>query len=40
MKAKITARQKGQVTIIDVVGKLTIGEGDVILREKVQVLLP
>jgi anti-sigma B factor antagonist len=39
MKVKITDRKKGQVTIIDVVGNLTIGVGDVALREKVNELL-
>jgi anti-sigma B factor antagonist len=39
MRVKITERKKGQVTIIDVVGKLTIGEGDVALRKKVHELL-
>ena len=39
MKTKITDRKKGQVTIIDIVGNLTIGVGDVALREKVNELL-
>ena len=39
MKVSITERKKGQVTIIDMVGNLTIGQGDVALREKVNELL-
>ena len=39
MKVKITDRQKGPVTIIDIVGNLNIGVGDVALREKVNELL-
>ncbi|WP_395675373.1 STAS domain-containing protein [Inquilinus sp.] len=32
----ITTRKKGDVTILDVAGKVTIGAGDVELRNKVQ----
>ncbi len=32
-------RQIGNVSIIDLFGKITIGEGDVIMREKVEELL-
>jgi len=39
MRVQITDRKKGQVTIIDIVGRLTIGVGDVALREKVNELL-
>ncbi|MFQ5669459.1 MAG: STAS domain-containing protein [Acidobacteriota bacterium] len=34
MKAK--ARKIGRVTVVDIVGKITIGSGDVVLRETVQ----
>jgi len=37
MKASI--RQIGHVAVVDLSGKITIGEGDVVLREKVQELL-
>lgn len=33
---KITARQSGNVTILDLKGKITIGVGDVALRQSVQ----
>jgi anti-sigma B factor antagonist len=36
---KATVRQIGQITVVDLNGKITIGEGDVILREKVQEIL-
>ena len=37
MKAKV--REIGHVTVVDVSGKITIGEGDVVLRERVHELL-
>jgi anti-sigma B factor antagonist len=37
MKANV--RQVGDVSVVDLSGKITIGEGDVVLREKVQDLL-
>ncbi len=37
MKAMI--RQVGRVAVLDLSGKITIGEGDVVLREKVQEIL-
>ena len=36
---KATVRKLGQVAVVDIAGKITIGEGDVMLREKVQELL-
>ena len=36
---KATVRNIGDVWVVDLSGKITIGEGDVILREKVQDLL-
>lgn len=36
---KITNRVEGQVTIIEPKGKITIGEGDVLLREEITRLL-
>jgi anti-sigma B factor antagonist len=36
---KATVRQIGRVSVVDLSGKITIGEGDVILREKVTELL-
>lgn len=36
---KTTVRTVGQVSVVDLSGKITIGEGDVILRDKVQELL-
>ncbi len=36
---KATVRKLGRVAVVDIVGKITIGEGDVLLREKVQELL-
>ncbi len=37
MKANV--REYGKVTVVDLSGKITIGEGDVVLREKVSDLL-
>lgn len=39
MSITITERQAGDVTILDLAGKVTIGEGSVILRSKVRSLL-
>ena len=36
---KVAVRNKGHVSIVDLSGKITIGEGDVVLREKVTELL-
>ncbi len=36
---KATVRKIGQVAVVDLSGKITIGEGDVVLREKVTELL-
>jgi len=36
---KVNVRQIGHVAVVDLSGKITIGEGDVILREKVHELL-
>lgn len=36
---KVTLRQVGPVTVLDLNGKITIGEGDVILRDKVHAIL-
>lgn len=36
---KATVRQVGKVAVVDLSGKITIGEGDVILRERVSELL-
>jgi len=36
---KTSVRQVGHVSIVDISGKITIGEGDVVLREKVNELL-
>ena len=36
---KATVRKLGRVAVVDIVGKITIGEGDVLLREKVLELL-
>ena len=35
---KATHRQVGQVSVVDISGKITIGEGDVVLRDKVHEL--
>ena len=36
---KTTVRTVGQVSVVDLSGKITIGEGDVVLRDKVVELL-
>lgn len=36
---KITTRNVGDVSILDISGKITIGEGSVVLRERVRQLL-
>ena len=36
---KTNVRQIGHVAVVDLSGKITIGEGDVVLREKVQGLI-
>ncbi len=36
---KATVRKLGRVAVVDIAGKITIGEGDVLLRQKVQELL-
>ncbi len=36
---KATVRKIGNVSVVDLSGKITIGEGDVVLREKVSELL-
>ncbi len=36
---KATVRQIGHVSVVDLSGKITIGEGDVVMREKVQEVL-
>jgi anti-sigma B factor antagonist len=36
---KATVRKVGQVSVVDLSGKITIGEGDVVLRDKVIELL-
>ena len=36
---KATVRDIGKVSVVDLSGKITIGEGDVVLREKVSELL-
>ena len=36
---KTTVRTVGEVSVVDLSGKITIGEGDVILRDKVQEIL-
>jgi len=36
---KATVRKLGRVAVVDITGKITIGEGDVLLRQKVQELL-
>jgi anti-sigma B factor antagonist len=36
---KVSVREIGHVSVVDLSGKITIGEGDVILREKVHELL-
>lgn len=39
MSNKLTTRQKGDVTIVDISGKLTLGEGSSAFREKVWELI-
>ena len=39
MSLKLNVREAGHVSIVDLSGKITIGEGDSLLREKVQALL-
>jgi anti-sigma B factor antagonist len=39
MKAKATVRKIGRVAVVDLSGHVTIGEGDVVLKEKVDELL-
>lgn len=36
---KTAVRSVGEVSVVDLTGKITIGEGDVILKDKVQELL-
>ncbi len=36
---KATVRQIGKISVVDLSGKITIGEGDVVLRERVTELL-
>ena len=36
---KVNVRTEGQVSVVDLSGKITIGEGDVVLRETVEGLL-
>jgi anti-sigma B factor antagonist len=36
---KATVRQIGKISVVDLSGKITIGEGDVVLRERVSELL-
>jgi anti-sigma B factor antagonist len=36
---KTTVRMVGPVAVVDLSGKITIGEGDIVLRDKVQELL-
>ena len=36
---KVNIRNEGEVTVVDLNGKITIGEGDVILREAVENVL-
>jgi anti-sigma B factor antagonist len=36
---KATVRKIGKIAVVDLSGKITIGEGDVVLREKVSELL-
>ena len=36
---KATVRKLGKVSVVDISGRITIGEGDVMLREKVNELL-
>ena len=36
---KATVRQTGQVSVVDLSGRITIGKGDIVLRERVHELL-
>ncbi len=36
---KVNVRSEGDVSVVDLSGKITIGEGDVLLRETVETLL-
>ncbi len=36
---KVNVRSEGEVSVVDLSGKITIGEGDVVLRETVEGLL-
>ena len=36
---KVNIRSEGDVSVVDLSGKITIGEGDVVLRETVETLL-
>ena len=36
---KVSIRKQGDVSVVDLSGKITIGEGDVVLRDKVSELL-
>ena len=36
---KVNVRSEGEVSVVDLSGKITIGEGDVVLRETVETLL-
>jgi len=36
---KVNVRSEGEVSVVDLSGKITIGEGDVLLRETVETLL-
>lgn len=36
---KVSIRKEGDVSVVDLSGKITIGEGDVVLRDKVSELL-
>ncbi|TDI12573.1 MAG: anti-sigma factor antagonist [Acidobacteria bacterium] len=36
---KVNVRSEGEVSVVDLSGKITIGEGDVLLRETVETLI-
>jgi len=36
---KVNVRSEGEVSVVDLSGKITIGEGDVLLRETIETLL-
>ncbi len=36
---KVNIRSEGEVSVVDLSGKITIGEGDVVLRETVETLI-